>query len=300
MNIESELKDFLRASRAKLLPTDVGLGDSVAQGFISSRRVPGLRREEVALVAGVSVDYYARLEQGRTRHVSDAVLSAVASALRLNGIEKEYLFALVAKKNDVPHASAHGVPARVKPSVQRTLAAFTTSPAVVMGLGMRILAMNSLARSVYFDFTKVAPREQNLARWTFLSPEARILYSDWETAAAESAAVIRADAGSHPEDAALNELIGELTVRSEDFRRLWAQHGVHRCGFGTIRLAHPIAGPMSLDYQALDVPGEQDQKVVVYMAPEGSPSEDSLRLLSSWTAKTEQAIDVFSPSTRQA
>lgn len=291
MDIDDELRDFLRASRAKLRPTDVGLGNSSERAFSSSRRVPGLRREEVAQLAGVSVDYYARLEQGRTRHVSDAVLAAVASALRLNATEREYLFALVAQKNYVPHASTLATPVRVKPSVRRTLAAFTTSPAIVMGLGMRILAMNSLARSVYFDFTKVTPREQNLARWTFLSSEARNLYSDWESAAGESAAVIRADAGTRPDDPALNELIGELTVKSEDFRRLWADHSVHRCGFGTIPMRHPIAGPLSLEYQALDVPGEKDQQVVVYMAPEGSPSEDALALLSSWTASNGVTVD---------
>jgi hypothetical protein len=166
-----------------------------------------------------------------------------------------------------------------------------------MGLGMKILAMNSLARSIFFDFTKVPARERNLARWTFLSADARSLYADWETIAAEAAAVLRADAGAHPDDRALNELVGELTVKSDDFRRLWADHNVFRCSFGSIRLTHPVTGQIKVEYEALDVPGAPDQMVVVYMAPEGSPSEEALTLLASWDAAPAPApLDVSNPS----
>ncbi|MFJ3406238.1 helix-turn-helix domain-containing protein [Promicromonospora sp. NPDC090134] len=286
MDSGDELKEFLRASRARLRPSEVGLPRAGTHGPGLARRVPGLRREEVAQLAGVSVDYYARLEQGRTRQVSDAVLSSVADALRLNPTEREYLFTLVSLQTqpESRRSTAASAAQRVRPSVRRTLAAFTTSPSLVMGLGMQVLAMNSLARAVFSDLSTLPQRERNMARWTFLSAEARALYDDWEVIAAEAAAVLRADAGAHPDNPTLNELVGELTVKSADFRRLWADHGIFRCGFGTIRMTHPVAGPLSVDYEALDVPAATDQKIVVYMAPEGSRSEDALRMLASWTA----------------
>jgi transcriptional regulator with XRE-family HTH domain len=291
MDSGDELKDFLRASRAKLRPSDVGLPQTALHSSGFARRVPGLRREEVAMLAGVSVDYYARLEQGRTRQVSDAVLFSVADALRLNPTEREYLFALVSLQvQPLSRRTAGSGAERVRPSVRRTLAAFTTSPALVMGRGMQVLAMNPLARAVFFDLDTIPRRERSMARWTFLAPEARDLYDEWETIAAEAAAVLRADAGAHPDDPALNELVGELTVKSADFRRFWADHDVYRCGFGTIRMTHPVAGPLSVDYEALDVPGAADQKIVVYMAPEGSRSEDALTMLASWTAEVPNGL----------
>jgi transcriptional regulator with XRE-family HTH domain len=281
-----ELRDFLRASRAKIRPEDVGL-PAVAgiRAGTRSRRVPGLRREEVAQIAGVSVDYFARLEQGRTKDVSRSVLDAIADALRLNPVERDYLVALVALQTASPVAATATPPATVRPSVARTLSAFETSPAVVMGRGMQLLAMNALARSVFFDFTKVPVAERNLARWIFLAPEARQRYGDWEERASEAVAVVRADAGAHPDDGDLLQLVGELTVKSDDFRRLWAEHHVFRCTWGTVWIAHPVVGRLDLDYEALAIPGAVEQNVVVYLAPEGSPSAESLALLSSWNAK---------------
>lgn len=291
MDSGDELKDFLRASRARLRPSDVGLPRAGGHGPGLARRVPGLRREEVAQLAGVSVDYYARLEQGRTRQVSDAVLGSVADALRLNPTEREYLFTLVSLQAQPQsrRSAAASATGRVRPSVRRTLAAFTNSPSLVMGLGMQVLAMNSLARAVFFDLGTLPQRERNMARWTFLSPEARTLYDDWEVIAGEATAVLRADTGAHPDNPALNELVGELTVKSADFRRLWADHSVFRCGFGTIHMTHPVAGSLSVDYEALEVPAATDQKIVVYMAPEGSRSEDALRMLASWSATVPAA-----------
>jgi hypothetical protein len=284
-NSSDELRDFLRASRAKLRPEEVGLPALVGRAGSRSRRVPGLRREEVAQLAGVSVDYYSRLEQGRTKDVSRSVLDGVADALRLNPVERDYLVALVALQTTSPMALADTPRRTVRPSVMRTLSAFEASPAVVMGRGMQLLAMNALARSVFFDFTTVPVPERNLARWVFLDPDARVRFEDWESRASEAAAVIRADAGAHPDDPDLIRLVGELTVKSHDFRRHWADHEVFRCTWGAIRVNHPTVGPLSLDYEALAIPGAVEQNVVVYLAPEGSPSSEALLLLSSWDAK---------------
>ncbi|MEV7289157.1 helix-turn-helix transcriptional regulator [Streptomyces sp. NPDC093252] len=276
-----ELRDFLRARRGQLRPQDVGLtGSESVLGSPKSRRVPGLRREEIAQLAGVSVDYYARLEQGRARHVSQSVLTAVADALRLNETERAYFHALAA-----PHtgpAPRSGLsPLRVRPAVHRMLEEFN-SPGLVLGRGLQILAMNRLARSFLFDMEAVPAKDRNLAKWTFLAPEARSRYGDWESAASDLAAVLRAEAGAHPNDRYLGDLVGELATKSREFCHMWAQHTVSACLSGTLRIEHPETGTVEVDYEALHLPEEQDQKLVLYVAAEGSRSADALRLLASW------------------
>jgi transcriptional regulator with XRE-family HTH domain len=279
----TELREFLRASRARISPADAGLPDRGADVARPARRVPGLRREEVALLAGVSVDYYARLEQGRTRQVSSSVLDAVAGALQLNQTERDYFFAL-ALAHTTRNRSATPPPRQwVRPQVWRVLTSFSGSPAFVIGGGMQLLAMNPLARALLFDIDAVPVRERNLARWVFLAPEARERSPEWEEVASELAAVLRVDAAANPDDRDLNELIGELTVKSTEFRSVWCEHRVYECISGTRRFTHPIVGPMQLDYQALDLPASGGQRIIVYTAPEGSRSEESLNLLTSWT-----------------
>jgi transcriptional regulator with XRE-family HTH domain len=242
-----------------------------------------LRREEVAQLAGVSVDYYARLEQGRTRQVSAAVLDAVSAALQLNQTERDYFFSLALAQSS--HSRSGTPPARphVRPLVRRVLTSFAGSPAFVLGRGMQLLAMNALARALLFDIDAVPARERNLARWVFLVPEARERYAEWAEVASELAAVLRVDAAADPDDRELNELIGELTVKSADFRSVWCEHRVYECTSGTKRFTHPVAGPMQLDYQALDLPASGGQRIIVYTAAEGSRSEEALNLLTSWT-----------------
>jgi len=278
----AELRDFLRASRARIRPVEAGLPEWPGEPGRPARRVPGLRREEVAHLAGVSVDYYARLEQGRTRHVSTAVLDAVAHALALNQTERDYFFALVLAQTAHSRSTVAPTRPRVRPGVRRVLTSFSGSPAFVLGRGMQLLAMNALARALLFDLDAVPVRQRNLARWMFLSPDARERYVEWEEVASELAAVLRVDAAADPDDPELNELIGELTVKSAEFRSVWCEHRVYECTFGTKRFAHPIAGPMQLDYEALDLPGADGQRIIVYTAPEGSRSEEALNLLASW------------------
>lgn len=286
MEKNNELRHFLRTSRARLRPGDVGLADANGySGTEYARRVPGLRREEVARLAGVSVDYYARLEQGRAQGMSESVLAAIAGALQLSQQERDYLFALVGTPSRSSAKSPVSVPQRVRPSIRTMLSAFARTPALVMGRGMQLLAMNELARAILFDMDAVPVRDRNLAKWIFLAPEARDRFADWDDIASEAAAVLRAEAGVNPDDPVLNELIGELSVKSPEFRCMWSEHKVRSCAFGSKRLIHPIAGRLTLDYEALAVPGVSDQKVVAYIAAEGSPSSDGLNLLASWIAR---------------
>lgn len=285
MDNSDELRQFLRASRARLTPEDVGLTSVYQHGPVQARRVQGLRREEVAQLAGVSVDYYARLEQGRTKQVSASVLRAVADTLRLNDTERDYFVALVAAQVAPLHSSPVAPVQRVRPGIYRLLASLTEAPAFVVGRGTQLLAMNALAREVLFDFEAVPAEHRNLARWTFLSENARQRYADWETVASDAAAILRVDTAANPNDRFLNELIGELTVKSDDFRRMWAEHKVYECTYGSKRLTHPLAGRIDIDYEALDVPGSPDQKMFIYTASPGSKSQDALDLLASWATE---------------
>jgi transcriptional regulator with XRE-family HTH domain len=285
MDSNDELKQFLRASRDRLSPEDVGLAAVYRHTHAGqARRVKGLRREEVAGLAGVSVDYYARLEQGRTKQVSPGILRAIAGTLRLNDTERDYFFALVAAQVE-PARDAPPPPVQlVRPGVHRLLETLSASPAFVLGRGMQILAANTLAREVLFDVDVVPLRERNLARWVFLNDEARHRYADWPTVARDAAAILRIETGMRPNDRYVNELVGELSVKSQDFRHWWAQHNVYECTFGSKTLNHPLTGPIHIDYEALDVPGSSDQKIFIYTAEPGSQSQDALDLLASWAA----------------
>jgi transcriptional regulator with XRE-family HTH domain len=275
---DTELRDFLRSRRARIAPSDAGLPPQPG-----TRRVPGLRREEVARLAGVSVDYYVRLERGRTLNVSEAVLDSVARALRLNDTERAHLFALArpsrTRRRPMP-------PQRVRPALRRMLDTLNESPAVIIGRRLDVLAGNRLARALYTDFEALPHRERNMARFIFLDEAARELYTDWEAAGRGAVAALHLYAGRHPHDPRLAELIGELSLRDGDFRRWWADHDVLRHTHGSKRYHHPVVGDLALDYEAFTVAGEPDQMLGVYTAEPGSPSARALRLLAGRTGES--------------
>jgi transcriptional regulator with XRE-family HTH domain len=282
MDDKDTLADFLRSARARLTPADVGV---LVNPHAPARRVPGLRRDEVAGLAGVSVDYYARMEQGRVTQASDAVVNALAGVLHLNEAERSYLFSLLSASTGGRIQQRRRTHA-VRTSVRTIMDSFTTQPAFVLGVGMDVLAMNDLAKLLLKDFTKASGLGRSMARWTFLDPSARTLYLDWDIVACDVAAMLRHDARSHPNDRALNELIGELTVKSDEFRAWWSQHRVWECTFGVKRFEHPIVGRVDVDYETFPVPGEPDQQLFVYSTQPASASNDALRILASW--RTDQ------------
>lgn len=272
MDQRTELSEFLRSRRARLRPQDVGLPDHGGR-----RRVPGLRREELAQLAGVSVAYYIRLEQGRGRNVSTAVLDALANALRLTPAERDHLTHLVrpVSRRLRPAGRTQGI----RPAVQELLDAMEGVPAYVVGRRLDILGWNRPARALLGDFAALPRRQRNLAWQVFLDPAARELYENWAAKAADVVGFLRRDAGRAPDDPDLAALIGELSVKSTEFRTLWAAHDVQDKGFGVKVLRHPVVGRLTLAYETLALPADADQQMVTYHAEPGSPSDAALRSL---------------------
>lgn len=285
MDQRTELSEFLRSRRGRLQPGDVGLPDHGGR-----RRVPGLRREELAQLAGVSVAYYTRLEQGHGQNVSTAVLDAISNALRLNQTERDHLTHLVRPVSRRRRAAQR--PQRVRPALQHLLDAMDGIPAYVVGRRLDIIGWNRLACALMGDLPGLPPEQRNLAWHVFLDPDSRDLYADWEAKAADVVASLRWDAGRYPDDARLCTLIGELSVKSDDFRRLWAAHDVKEKSFGVKELHHPVVGPLTLAYEMLALPGDPGQRLLTYHAEPGSTSAESLHLLASWTAPTPAPADV--------
>ncbi|MDH6134052.1 transcriptional regulator with XRE-family HTH domain [Kitasatospora sp. MAA4] len=277
MDQRTDLSEFLRSRRARLRPEDVGLSPHGGR-----RRVPGLRREELAQLAGVSVAYYTRLEQGHGQNVSATVLEAIARALRLTQAEREHLAHLTKPVHRRSRASSR--PQRVRPSLQWLIDSMEGVPVVVLGRRLDIIAWNRLGCAMFGDFAAMPAEQRNLAWQVFLVPDAHELYDNWEGKAADVVASLRLDAGLWPDDPRLASLIGELSVKSEEFRRLWASHDVRDKGHGVKDLHHPVAGRLTLAYETLRLPSDPDQVLLAYHAEPGSPSAESLRLLASWTA----------------
>jgi transcriptional regulator with XRE-family HTH domain len=277
-----ELRDFLRSRRARLTPQAAGLAPHPG-----SRRVPGLRREEVAQLAGVSVDYYVRLERGRNLNVSEAVLDAVARALRLDDVERGHLFALARPARTQQRAAP---PQRVRPGLYQLLDSLGDIPALITGRRLDILAGNAMARALYTDFDALAHRERNLARYIFLDPAARSLYDDWPAAARSVVAILHVDAGRHPGDRQLAELIGDLSRRDGDFRRWWTDHDVLNNTHGTRLYHHPVAGDLTLDFEVFVPAGDQEQHLALHTAEPGSPSERGLHQLARWAAEASSPL----------
>jgi transcriptional regulator with XRE-family HTH domain len=275
----SEFGEYLRQRRAELQPVDVGLPTT------PFRRVQGLRREEVAQLAGVSTDYYTRLEQGRDLSPSAAVLDALARALELDPAGRAHLQHLAH-----PIRPARRRPTgiqRARPAVRSMLDSWADQPAFVLGRRGDVLATNALARALLADFDAMPYADRNLTKWILLDPAARELYVDWAQIASEMVAILRLDAGAHPDDRRTTELVGELILNSPEFPRWWAEHKVLDRTWGHKRFRHPVVGPLEIDYEALQLPGDPDQTLFVYRAPDGDTrSAEALKLLASWNAQT--------------
>ncbi|MFC4032352.1 helix-turn-helix domain-containing protein [Streptomyces polygonati] len=270
------LSEFLRARRAAMDPERLGLRDA------APRRVPGLRREELAALAGVSVDYYTRLEQGRPITPSDSVLEALANALQLDAAERSYLRAVARP----PAAGRRRAPAqKVRPGIHALVARLEGTPALVLGRRADILMTNRMARALLADFDAMPARDRNAARWIVLDEAARSLFGDgWEKVASEFVGTLRMDAARHPDDTRTAELVGELSMRSERFRRWWAGQKVVQFSHQTKTLHHPVVGRLTLRTEALAFPGDPDQTLLTFLADPGSPSDEALTLLSAWAA----------------
>ncbi|MFF2806521.1 helix-turn-helix transcriptional regulator [Streptomyces sp. NPDC058000] len=275
----SALGDFLRTRRARLQPEDVGL---VSYG--ARRRVPGLRREELAQLAGVSVAYYTRLEQGQSHNASEGVLDALARALRLTPDERAHLRQLA---RPTPARRRPAVrPAAARPGVRQLLAAIADVPAVALGPRFEVLAWNRLGHALLaghldFDSPSRPADRPNTQRLLFLDPHTRELYPDREAETRRAVAALRMSAGSRPDDHQLAELIGELSMKSTEFSTLWSRHVVNNCTFGTKHFHHPLVGDLTLDFEMMQTQDGSGQGVLMFTAAEGSPSEAALRLLAA-------------------
>jgi len=279
MDTTDEIREFLTTRRAKITPDRAGLPT-----FGRHRRVSGLRREEVALVAGISVEYYTRLERGNARGVSDDVLEAVSRALQLDDAERAHLLDLVRTVNDQPPPRRSAAPPRVRPSIQRVVDALSDVAAFVHNGRLDIVYANPLAAAIYSDHYRDPVRPPNTARFLFLDPRAKTFYVDWEKVAQDVVATLRGEAGRNPYDRALSDLIGLLSTRSDEFRVRWASHDVRFHRSGTKRLHHPLVGDLTLTYESLELPADAGLTLVTYSAEPGSPSEAALRELGRWSA----------------
>jgi transcriptional regulator with XRE-family HTH domain len=279
MGSTEEIREFLTTRRAKITPQRAGLPT-----FGRHRRVSGLRREEVALVAGISVEYYTRLERGNARGVSDEVLEAVSRALQLDDAERAHLLDLVRTANDerVPRRTA--APQRVRPGIARIVDAMSGVAAFVHNGRLDILYANPLAAALQSEHDRDPIRPPNSARFLFLDPRARTFYTDWETVAHDVVAALRGEAGRNPYDRALSDLIGLLSTRSDEFRVRWANHDVRFHRSGTKRFHHPLVGDLTLAYESLELPADAGLTLVTYSAEPGSGSEAALRELARWSA----------------
>lgn len=271
----SRLGEFLRARRAGLTPGAVGLAAS------GVRRVPGLRREEVAVLAGISSDYLTRIEQGRERHPSVQILDALARGLRLDADARRHLFALA---DLVAPASGHRPRPEVSPDLLRLLDAWPTTPAMVHDRALNVLARNAMARALYSGFT----RDDNLLRMTFLDPEGRRFYVDWSRAAEAAVANLRAATVADPDDPATVALIDELSAGSAEFAALWRAHVVRGKSHEAKDFHHGQVGALTLSYQAFEVSAAPGQQLVVYQAEPGTTSAQSLALLGTLVATGER------------
>jgi len=285
MDNGNEMRDFLVSRRARITPDQAGL-----PAYGGNRRVAGLRREEVALLAGVSIDYYTRLERGRASGASDSVLEGIARALQLDEAERAHLFDLARSADSpaVPRAPRRPSPQRVRPSVRRILDSMT-APAYVRNARLDVLAANRLGAALLAPVLNSPAQPANNARFLFLDPAAPAFYIDWERQAQDVVAMLRGEAGRSPYDKALSNLIGELSTRSEHFRTWWAAHNVRFHRTGIKRFHHPVVGDLTLTFEALDLAADAGLRISAYSAEPGTPSDDALRLLDSWAATLAEA-----------
>jgi transcriptional regulator with XRE-family HTH domain len=282
-----EVREFLASRRARITPEMAGL-----TVFGGRRRVPGLRREEVAMLAGVSVDYYTKLERGNLSGTSESVLEAVARALKLDEAERDHLYNLARASS--PSGRARRRPLQsgaVRPTLQFMLDSITAAPAFIGNHHLDIVAANQLGFALYSEMYHGPARPANHSRFIFLDPKARDFYPNWDLAANTNVAILRTQTGRNPFDKRLAGLVGELSVRSEEFRTRWAAHNVRRHYAGTKVFQHPVVGELELAYEAMELAEDPGFTLTVYPAVPGSASDERLRLLASWAA-TERIQDV--------
>ncbi|CAL9279428.1 helix-turn-helix transcriptional regulator [Streptomyces sp. SudanB52_2052] len=282
MDNRAEVCAFLKSRRDKITPEQAGLP------VYGQRRVPGLRRGEVAMLAGVSVEYYTRLERGNLGGVSDSVLDSLARTLRLDDTEREHLYDLARAANAGPaRVQRRPKKATVRPSVLRIIEGLHDQPAYLRNNRLDILAANPLARALHCQAFEHEP--VNPCRFVFLDPRAQVFYRDWERVAHDGVGVLRVEAAKNPYDRELSNFIGELSTRSDAFRTLWGAHDVHVYTEGTKRFRHPVVGDLELVHESLDLPGDEGLAITVYSADPDTPAADALKLLASWAATQNQA-----------
>jgi transcriptional regulator with XRE-family HTH domain len=285
VDAKSEVSEFLTSRRGRLTPDQVGL---TAYG---PRRVPGLRREEVAVLAGVSVPYYTRLERGNLSGVSEGVLEALTRALQLDEAERAHLFDLARAAGPAARTRRRPTKQRVRPSVQHMLDAITGAPAFVQNGRLDVLAENHLGRALCSEMYRDPARPVNYARFVFFDPAAHDFYGDWERAANDTVALLRSEAGRDPYDRDLSDLVGELSTRSDEFRTRWAAHNVRIHQTGAKHFHHPVVGDLTLTFDLMELAADPGLNILTYSAEPGSKSAEALNLLASWSA-TPDAVSV--------
>jgi transcriptional regulator with XRE-family HTH domain len=279
----SEVREFLSSRRARISPEQAGL-----PAYGGNRRVKGLRREEVAMLAGVSVDYYVRMERGNLASASDSVLDALASALQLDEAEREHLYALARESGAGGSRRKRRTPGTVRPALQQVLDAITDAPAWIRNGRHDVLAMNQFARALYAPVLADPRRPANTARFVYLNREvAEQFFVDYDKIARDAAAMLRLEAGQNPHDEDLIALVGELSTRSELFRKQWASQDVRFHRSGRKRLRHPAVGQLDLDFETMQIPSEPGLQLNIYTAPANTPTADGLKLLASWAASQD-------------
>ncbi|WP_039798892.1 helix-turn-helix domain-containing protein [Nocardia araoensis] len=287
MSNREEVREFLMSRRAKLTPDRAGLPAG------PNRRVPGLRRSEVAALAGVSVEYYAKLERGAIAGASASVLDAVSTALQLDDTERAHLLDLARACDGIPTSARlgrrAGRPGAIRPNLQWTLDSIRDAVAFVRNPQQDLLATNELGRAFYAPLLGDGGHTPNLARFQFLDPASRDFYPDWEVFAEMCVAIMRTEAGRDPYDRGLQSLVGELSTRSETFRRLWGAHDVRTHGSGTKRFRHPDVGDLVLAYEELAITAEPGHILMIYTPEPGSPSAQRLQILASWARAPRSA-----------
>ncbi len=288
MDPRNDIREFLVSRRARIAPAQAGL-----HAYGGNRRVKGLRREEVALLAGISAEYYVRLERGNVRGVSEDVLDGIARALQLDEGDRMHLFDLARAANIAPsqRAARRTPQEHVRPVIQRILDSLVGVPAFVESARLDVLASNRLGEAFYAPQLADPVRPINGARFVFLNARAKEFFLDWDTIANDVVGILRAEAGRDPYDKRLTDLIGELSTRSEEFRVRWAAHHVKLHRTGVKRFHHPVVGELTLDFERLDLPGDPGQKILVYSAEPGSPSRERLDVLASWASTPAAPVD---------
>lgn len=288
MDPAGDIREFLTSRRAKITPDEAGL-----LAFGTNRRVKGLRREEVAMLAGISAEYYTRFERGNASGASDEVIEGVARALQLDDAERTHLFDLVRTANaSFRTTRRRPTQERVRPVIQRILDSIS-APAYVRNGRLDLLAANPLGRALYAPVFESPSGLPNMARFIFLDESATDFFPDWEKIASDAVAILRAEVGRDPYDKTLSNLVGELSTRSHEFRVRWAAHNVKFHRTGTKVLHHPVVGDLTLDYEAMELPGDSGQRILVCSAEPRSPAQQALDLLASWASgpTNERAVE---------